>query len=684
MQWDIDGSAQEVAGEVEKNVSQRSAWRIGLVAGLVLAVVGVVAYHNSLSGPFIFDDETAIVKNDSIRQLWPPWVLLYAPCGSAEGRPVGNLSLAINYAIGGLDVRGYHVVNIIVHILCALVLFGIVRRTLLCEKLRGRFGKASGGIALASALVWMVHPIQTECVDYVTQRFESMMGLFYLLTLYCAIRAIDSERRSWWCGASVLACALGMGTKEVMVTAPLMVLLYDVVFLSGSIRQTLRERRGLYTGLAATWIVLVALMWLFPSSETEGFGLGLGASDYVMNQCIVLVDYLRLTVWPDRLLLDYGPAKHLAVGEVAPYAALLGAMAVITVIVFFYRPMVGFLGVWFFVILVPTSSFVPLVTEVGAERRMYLPLAGLVVLLVMAVYVLLELVGKQLRANEGTGKGRVRFEDWVGGFLVIAVVAGLTWRTVLRNEDYRSEVSIWQTVVDILPESFRGHSYLGNALLNQGRFDEAISHYRTAVELRPNDSGVYNNIGVAFQSQGKLDEAIDYYRQALEIDPNNARAHNNLGNVFQSQGKLGEAIRHYRLSMKIEPNNAEVYNNLGIVLVVTGQLDEALKYLREAVRLNPNFPAPLTAMAVVLVGHPDAKVRNVSEAIRLAERAAELTKHQHVVTLKTLAAAYAAAGQLERAVVTAEAALKLAYAAKNDKLADAIRKQLEVYRQAKP
>ncbi|MCP4614830.1 MAG: hypothetical protein GY844_00205, partial [Bradyrhizobium sp.] len=149
-----------------------------LLAGLVLVVVGVATFGNNLDGPFVFDDTLAIERNESIRRLWPITDVLVAPAGSSSaGRPVGNLTLAINYAIGEYEVGGYHVVNIGVHILCALVLFGVVRRTLLLEALRERFGAASSALALACALLWMVHPIQTECVNYLTQRYESLMGL---------------------------------------------------------------------------------------------------------------------------------------------------------------------------------------------------------------------------------------------------------------------------------------------------------------------------------------------------------------------------------------------------------------------------------------------------------------------------------------------------------------------------
>ncbi|MGD1021058.1 MAG: hypothetical protein ABSA12_17265, partial [Verrucomicrobiia bacterium] len=201
---------------------------------LLLVLTGLWAYHNSLTGPFIYDDWLSIQKNPTIRHLWPIWQPLSPPHAggiTVEGRPLINLSLAVNYAIGGTNVRGYHALNLAIHILAGLTLFGIVRRTLLQPRLRERFGAVADELALAVALIWTVHPLQTESVTYIIQRAESMMGLFYLLTLYGFIRGTASPLPRLWHGLCIGACALGMASKEVMVSAPLMVMLYDRTFV---------------------------------------------------------------------------------------------------------------------------------------------------------------------------------------------------------------------------------------------------------------------------------------------------------------------------------------------------------------------------------------------------------------------------------------------------------------------
>jgi hypothetical protein len=187
---------------------------------VLLVAAGILAYHNSFHGPFIFDDEPSIPDNPHLYSLWPPSSVLSAPpYSTVAGRPTVCLTLAVNFALGGLNVWGYHAFNLAIHLACTLVLFGILRRTFAGEKLRDRFGAASVGLAAMIALLWELHPLQTECVDYIVQRTESLMGLLLLLTLYCTLRGSESARPGKWYLAAIASCVLGMGSKEVMVSA---------------------------------------------------------------------------------------------------------------------------------------------------------------------------------------------------------------------------------------------------------------------------------------------------------------------------------------------------------------------------------------------------------------------------------------------------------------------------------
>jgi hypothetical protein len=485
--------------------------RHSLLCTALVVLVGIGAYHNSFSGQFLFDDYSCIVENPSIRTLWPLRVTASAPPETAlAGRPVVALSLALNYAVGRLNVWGYHAVNLTLHLVSALLVLGIVRRTLLSPRLLSRYGPEASWLALAVALVWMAHPLLTESVTYITQRTELFVGLFLLLTLYCVIRSAGSNAPQRWGAAAVVSCALGMASKEVMVVAPILVLLYDRAFLSGSVREAFRKRLWLYGGLSLTWVVLVALMTTGPRTTTAGFGVqGLTPWDYAATQLGVILQYLRLAFWPHPLVVDYSDwpiAKSLA--DTAPAAGVIGSLVIATVWALRRRPEAGFLGAWFFVILAPTSSVLPIVTEVAAERRMYLPLCAVVTLVVLGGWECLRRVGWQEPFRRRFAAG-----------LVAVLVGMLGVVTVKRNAIYRSEASILQDAIAARPKNARSHYNLGIALAEQGQRAEAIAHFREALRWDPRYAEAHGNLGLLLAQQGRHEEAMAHYTEALRLKP---------------------------------------------------------------------------------------------------------------------------------------------------------------------
>ncbi len=559
-----------------------------LIPALVFGA-GLYAYHNSLRGPFIFDDVHAVLNNPTIRQLWPLWRVMSPPPGTT-GRPVVNLSLALNYALGGLNVWGYHAVNLAIHILAALALYGVVRRTLLGPSLRDRYGDEAPWLALAVALIWVVHPLQTESVTYIITRTESLMGLFFLLTLYCVIRGADSSHPGAWYAVAAGSSALGMGSKEVMAVAPVVVLAYDRLFLSKSFGEIVRRRWGLYTGLAATWLVFAALvqprvrMDITSLAKTE-----ITRWDYLKTQAGVIVHYLRLAFWPHPLVGDYDdwPLAR-SITAVLPSAAVVLALLGATVWALYRRLRLAFLGVWFFLILAPTSSVWPLLTEFAAERRMYLPLAAVIVLVVIGWRMALGKICRRL--------GRKTLQPVLGAVVLVATVVTLAQLTVRRNEDYRSAVSFWSDVVSKRPDSARGHNNLAESLWRQGKIDEAVRHFFEAMRIRPNSAQAHYNLGTALASQGKLEEAIAHYSEALRINPNLAAAHSNMSVALARQGKLKEAIAHYSEALRIAPS-AAVHYNLGTALALDGRTQEAIQQLEAALKLDPGFERARRALA---------------------------------------------------------------------------------------
>jgi len=594
-------------------------------AGALLVAATVLAYANSFGGPFIFDDKPAILDNLTIRHLWPlTEVLSPPPIGSSvTGRPVVNLSLAINYALSGREVWSYHAGNLLIHVLAGLVLFGIVRRTLRQPTIPDSLRAVALPAALASAAVWMLHPLLTESVTSVIQRTESLVGLFYLFTLYAFIRSVQAPRAAGWQALTVATCALGMATKEVMVTAPVLVLAYDRTFVAGTLRKAWGARWKFYLGLAATWLVLALLLATTGGTrgEAAGFGLGVTPWNYALTQCRALGIYLGLVVWPHPLVLDYGTGIVRHADEVVPQAALLLGLLAVTVWAWFRRPAAGFLGVAFFLIIAPSSSVVPLVSQTIAEHRMYLPLAALVALVVSPACAW---GGRQALAAA----------------LVLAGGLGVvTWQ---RNHDYRTELGIWTDTVDHAPANPRAHINLAECLLLLGRPTQALPHAQEAVRLKPNYPEGQTNVGIALAELGRPDEALPYCAEAVRLQPTGPRVQSNLGTVLVKLGRLPEGIEHLQASLRLAPNAPDsdrVRNNLGIALLRAGRATEAIPQFQAVLRTNPTLvdthfslavafgicerlPEAAAELEAVLQLKPDdARARNALESVR-AELAA--------------------------------------------------------------
>lgn len=585
------------------------------IYSLLIPAATLLAYANSFSGPFIFDDWLWIEVNPHIRHLWPLWDIIQPPWGAAgTGRPVVVLTLALNYAVSGLNPWSYHALNLVIHTSAALVLFGIVRRTLLGQRLGDRFGAQANGLAAAVAVCWAVHPLQTESVTYIIQRMESLMGLFLLLTLYCVIRGSQSPLRTRWYAMAVICCALGMGTKEGMAIAPIIVLLYDRIFLANSWAELWKQRSALYAALAATWLILISLV-IVNSTRVGGLIGSTGVSwwGYAKNQFGAIAHYLRLTFWPDTLCLDYGwqgsplprSWKMMGVIVIVPLAVATGwALANA-------RP-VGFLGAWFFLTLAPTSSVLP-IQDMVAERRMYLPLAAVVTLTVIAAWNGLSVLTRRFKLTPTTL-----------GWAFFALIAGtLAWRTAQRNHDYHSAIAIWTDTIQQRPQNGRAWINLGLAYGQAGQFDSAVASLQRALEVLPTRSvaraGAYNNLANVRRSQGRYREAVTHLSEALRVNPYDANAHNNLGDALQHLGRREDAMDHFRTAIRLQPDHPLAHYNLSLLLTELGDVDEALRELQTARRLLPDRPEIPFKLGVLLSKHGrySEACANFTEALRL-------------------------------------------------------------------
>jgi Flp pilus assembly protein TadD len=613
--------------QIADHKSPGAAW---FAAALV--VIGFAVYLNTLPAPFTFDDDHAIVINEQIRHLSTS--LSPTEQGSPlAGRPLVSLTFAFNYALGGLDPRAYRLVNIAIHVVNALLLFAVAARTL-----RVRDVAHAGEIAFAIALTWMVHPLVTEPVDYVSQRTELMMAAFFLATLYYGgsvgtwpasadgtrptsrtrptgptrPTGGSADRRAGAASApapgergpatfpSVICCALGMACKETMVVAPIVMLLYDRTFTFGSFRDAIRQRGPYYAALCATWLVLVALLWSSPRGDSAGFtGASVSPWTYLLNQSVMIVRYLRLAFWPRGLVLDYGEPLHVTFGDIAPYFIAVAALLVATVVALVRSPAIGFAGAWFFLTLAPTSSIMPISTEAGAERRMYLPLMAVVVLTTAVAARTFQVRDRGMADLQGPPR------MWWMACLLMATLLGAA--TIQRNSEYRSGLTLWQTVLDRWPPHARAHRNLAAELKLANRPDEEIAHLRAAVNGLPE---IRNLLGLELLALGRHAEAADELQRYVRDNPRNADAWANLGNALSALGRNPEALQAYQRAAAIDPANGLSQRNLALQYFQENDFDNAVAHAREAVRLTPNDFAAHNLLGLSLIGE-----QKIGEAI---------------------------------------------------------------------
>lgn len=599
--------------------------RLPLVA-LALAVAAV--YANSLSGAFVLDDQAAIVQNEQIRDLSRPGAVLVPAVDSpVAGRPLASLSLALNYAAGGLDVRGYHVVNIALHLACAFLVFSIVRRTAAFVAVsRGSPAEASL-VALAAALLWAVHPLNSEVVTYVSQRTESLMALGYLAAVYAALRSVTdgTAARGRWERLAIGAGVCGALAKESIATLPAAVVLFDRAFLFDAWRKQWRARRRLYGGLAAAWVVVAAASASSGRGVVAGFSSGVSPWTYLLNQAEIITGYLRLAVWPDRLVAFYGWPRELTVGDAAPELLLVSALLLAAAVVYLRRPTIGFPAVWFFVTLAPASSIVPIATEVGAERRMYLPLAGLAVLAALALDW-----GRRRLLQRMPGWPRAVHAGAIAALTAFVMALGVA--TVDRNAEYESALTLAQTLVERRPTAVAHHIFaeelvrgtqteaaiprleraialgnsrarylLGRVRFAQGRYDEAIEQleafvatYRPPKPLvpawleppLPEVVPARFELGRAYGIRGDWDRAETQARIVLDLAPGHIGAQGLLGDVMFARQRWADAITHYRAYLERQPDDVMALLNYGIAQVGVERLDEAVAAFMRAVELD--------------------------------------------------------------------------------------------------
>lgn len=607
------------------------------LAAAAVALVGALAYAGTLEAGFVFDDTPHIVDSPTVRD---PASFLPGGAGyrAQPSRAVGNLTFALNRRVGGLDPRGFHATNVLVHLLNALLVLGLVRTLFRTPWLsRSALAPWSGAVAFAASLLFVAHPIQTQAVSYVVQRYASLATTFYLLAvlLYARWRlARDAGRGRGLAGAAgyaaiLVPALLAMQTKEIAFTLPFAVALLEAAFFEGSWRRRLSWLAPVLLTAAVIPLAVASTHraagdLLSDVTDLTRVQTAASRGDYLVTQVAVVATYLRLIAWPAGQSLDHDfPwARSLLEPRVALSLAVLAALAGAAAWLWWASDprrrrrvdpggrLAAFGVAWFFLALSVESSLVPIV-DVLFEHRVYLPSVGLFT----AVATALGLLALRLAPARA---GRVTV---AAGLLLSAPLAVATWQ---RNEVWRSEASIWADAVSKGPAKARPRQNLGVALGRLGRPEEALVQLQEAVRLDPAFVRARDNLGVILSGLGRPREAEREFRLAMALAPSYADPVYNLGSLCFEEGRYAEAVALLRRAIELRPGYRDAYANLAAALNGLGRFEDVVLLLggaQDAVRDSPEAHLQL-GLARLQLGDKAGAAREVAYLQGISPRAA--------------------------------------------------------------
>lgn len=549
---------------------------------VIAAVVGI-AYCQSFDGPFVLDDVHLVETMGSAGAYKS------MPLPLQNFRSMGYFSFWLNYNLHETDVFGYHVVNLLIHIATAIALYDCVRGTLLLPVFDDEYRNRASAIAYCAALLWAVHPLQTQAVTYIAQRFEALMAFWFLLSIGCFVRA-QTEKRGWlWLIASALAMLLSLSTKEVSVMIPAVLVLYDRAFVSTSWKCIVRRWLPVapVAGMGSLVVAAKAIPLLY-SSPWVGFGSqSHPAVDYWKTQPEVILHYLRLCFVPVGQSLDYRWPVASGWWSLAAASAIFLLLLVGSVYAFIIRPRVGLLPVVFFLIL-SVSSLVPM-SDIAMEHRMYLPSACLAVLLVVGLDRLMQFAFQQ--------KEHALFALY-GISLAAAGVLGFF--TFQRNETYNTRLSVWSNVVELNPHNDRGWTQLADAFLDRGEIDEAVRCLKQATAIAPHEFRANAELSLLYSRNTRLDPKGDQAKKYAEIAfssaPEQFLSNYAMGISLTDRRKFTEALPHWEFAVMKRPASFEVVFGYGNALLEADDIRKAAEAFQTAANLEPENEAARTAL----------------------------------------------------------------------------------------
>ncbi|MGE0269530.1 MAG: tetratricopeptide repeat protein [Candidatus Omnitrophota bacterium] len=550
---------------------------------LAITSLGLGVYVSVVHYPFLGDDLETIARNPSIRNLAAPEA--FARISTPPSRLMVFLSFAFNYQLNRLDAAGYHVFNIILHVVNALLVWQLVRLIFKVPKIYlDDLAAHKNWIALFSALIFLMHPVQTQAVTYISGRTTPLAAFFYLASLcfYMKGRQKESGGKRFLILAAIMA-VIGMFTHPVMMTLPIMIILMELIFFKSekTLMGAEKDFKIQYLLLILCFTLIIPAFYRFGYEEILGRKLTSVSHDlteetvtglnYLITQPRVLVTYLKTIFFPVYLNFDYDFRLSKSLIDIPVLTSLAVLFLTVFVAVRFYSASILlFFGIiWFYLTLSVESTLIPL-PNVISEHRLYLPLVGL------------SLGGVACLFNFSK---RYTLNKVVLG-IVVVLLGGLTMQ---RNTVYRSGVALWSDVIRKAPEKVRAYNNLGLAYLGEGKIDEAVKNFEKAVSLNPQYAKAYFNRGRIDQQRGDGPRALELFEKALSIDADNPVYLNGRGEIYLSGGMLDKAFADFNGAIERNRNFAEAYNNRGNVYRIKGEWFLALADFTKAIIINPYF-----------------------------------------------------------------------------------------------
>jgi tetratricopeptide (TPR) repeat protein len=663
-----------------------------LLGALLIVLLTLLVYVPAMQAGFIWDDDTFLTQNPLIKAddgLWRFWFTREPP----DYFPLTSTLLWLEWRLWGMNPAGYHVVNVLLHAISAVLIWRVLRQLRVPE-------------AWLAAVIFAVHPVNVESVAWITECKNVLPMALYALTLLLFLKYQESADRRWYV-LSVAAFLLALLAKTSVAMAPF-VLLGCAWWLHGRV-----SRRDLLDSLP--FFVLAGLLGLatvwFQYHRAIGEDIVRDDSFPARLACAgwAVWFYLYKALLPWKLSFVY-PRWSIDPSNVLSYVPLLllaGGLAIL------WRYRAGwsrpalFAIAYFVVMLFPVLGFFNIYFmrySLVADHWQYFSIIGIIALA----------VGLSARACARL-QGAARHGRFALAAGIIGLLSVLTWRqagvykdldtlwrdTLAKNPacfmahnnlgsllESRGQPSQamhhYAEALRIKPDFAYAHNNLGSMLAGQGRLDEAIRHYKEALRLKPNYADAHSNFGVALGRQGNLREAIDQYTQALQLRPDHVEARYNLGLALEKQGRIQQAIDQYEQVLRLDPGHVKTHNNLASALIRLGKTDQAITHYRRGMELKPDWPESYNNLAWLLATYHEERFRDGPEAVRLAQRACELTHDELPEFLDTLAAAYAEAGRFDQAIRSARRGIDLATHLKQEALAGDIRNHLRLYEAGRP